>query len=55
MMAELKRIRRKISLEMIAARKKGRLSEYMREMHREAQAVMREAAAVTKRRRRKRA
>lgn len=40
MMAELRRIRRQISREMLTAKRQGRLADYMREMEREGDAYL---------------
>lgn len=40
MMAELRRIRRQISREMLTAKRQGRLADYMRKMDREGDAYL---------------
>jgi hypothetical protein len=47
-LAEVKRIRRKLSARLMKAHKAGRLDQEMQALHREANATMREAAARAK-------
>ncbi len=51
-MAELKRIRRKISREMVEARRRGRLSQYVKDMERKAGELLRQAVGRAKARKR---
>jgi len=54
-MAELKRIKRKLSVEMAAAQRKGRLTPYLRQMHRKGKELLEEARTRVRTRRRKHA
>ncbi len=47
-MVELKRVRRKISREMMEAHRRGRLGQYMKNMERKAEKALREAGARAK-------